>query len=153
MSRTATVKIMDDLLAGQEISAKAYASRHHVSDTMVTGVLKSLGTALTRREESIKKGRRGCKQVWYRMKDEAAVKSARAEAARRKSPNQYTNKGLRLIDLDFDPLLQCWGISKGGFGGLIPKGISTFVHRIHTRADDMEDDESCAAIAELATTA
>lgn len=145
--------IMDELLSGKEISAKEYASLHHVSDTQVTGVLKSLGQALTRREESIKKGRRGCKQVWYGLKDRDAVQSARDIAASKKKPNQYTNNGLRLIDLDFGPLLGCWGINPTAAGPLFAARLPTFVHRIHTRADDVEEDESCAAIAELATTA
>lgn len=141
MSRTATVMIMDDLLAGKEISAKDYAGRHHVSDTQVTGVLKSLGTALTRREECIKKGRRGCKQVWYGLKDRAAVLAAREKAASKNAPNQWTVKGRALIDLDFSPLLECWGINHTAAGPLFAARLPTFVHRIHTRADDVEEDE------------
>lgn len=141
--------IMDTLLAGKEVSAKEFANRNHVSDTMVTGVLKALGGALTRREQCIKKGRRGCKQVWYGLKDRAAVQAAREKAASRKAPNQYTNKGSALIDLDFGPLVQCWGINP--VRSAVDE-LPVFVHRIHTRADHMEEDESCAAIAEPLTT-
>lgn len=133
--------IMDALLEGKEISAKEFANRHMVSDTMVTGVLKALGTALNRREQSVKVGRRGCKMVYYSVKDRAAVQSARDIAASKKVPNQWTNKGLALIDLDFEPLLACWGINSSDRAPIFPAKLPTFVHRIETKADELEAEE------------